>query len=151
MKGIILVKLILLNTHKTTLQLNLTCLGLQQADSHKSCFRTIDCFLSFMTVWSKPRSRYITCWNEAPTPLHTVCLSADRISRNRSIGEYFRQDYFQPGCGSGYFINCFRFHTYRFRFHCFCFQQSLDSISSMNLLTSMTIKTTSLRFTRAHY
>jgi len=32
------------------------------------------------------------------------------------------------GCGSGYFVN--RFHTYRFHF-----QQSLDSISSMNLLT----------------
>ena len=42
------------------------------------------------------------------------------------------------GCGSGYFVNRFRF------------QQNLDSISSMNLLTSMTIKTSSLRFTRAH-
>jgi len=29
--------------------------------------------------------------------------------------------------------------------------QSLDSISSINLLTSMTIKTSSLRYTRAHY
>jgi len=29
--------------------------------------------------------------------------------------------------------------------------QSLDSISSMNLRTSMTIKTSSLRFTTAHY
>jgi len=33
------------------------------------------------------------------------------------------------GCGSGCFVNRFRF------------QHSLDSISSMNLLTSMTIKT----------
>jgi len=45
------------------------------------------------------------------------------------------------GCGSGYFVNRFRFHTYRFRF-----QQNLDSISSMNLLASMTIITSSLRF-----
>ena len=43
------------------------------------------------------------------------------------------------GCGSNYFVNHFRV------------QQSLDSISSMNFLTSMTIKTSSLRFTRAHY
>jgi len=41
----------------------------------------------------------------------------------------------KQGCGSGYFINRFRF------------QQSLASTSSMNLLTSMTIKTSSLRFT----
>ena len=40
----------------------------------------------------------------------------------------------------------FRFNTNRFRF-----QQSLGSISSTNLLTSMTIKTSSLRFTKAHY
>jgi len=48
------------------------------------------------------------------------------------------------GCGIGYFVN--RFRTYRFRF-----QQSLDSISSMNILTRVTIKTSSKRFTRAHY
>jgi len=42
-------------------------------------------------------------------------------------------------CGSGCFVNRFRF------------QQSLDSISSMNLMTSMAIKTSSLRITRAHY
>jgi len=56
---------------------------------------------------------------------------------------------FYQGCGSGYFVNHFRFN--HFRFNHFRFQQSLDSISSMNLLTSMTIKTSSLRFTRAHY
>jgi len=46
------------------------------------------------------------------------------------------------GCGNGYFLN--RFRTY-------CFQQNLDSISSMKLLTSMAIKTSSLQFTRANH
>jgi len=33
------------------------------------------------------------------------------------------------GCGSDYFVNRFRFHTYRFRFrfHRLRFQQNLDS------------------------
>jgi len=39
---------------------------------------------------------------------------------------------FKQGCGSGYFVNCFRyrfyFHTYRFHF-----QQSLDSIRTWAL------------------
>jgi len=37
------------------------------------------------------------------------------------------------GCGSGYFVNRFRFHAQRFRFHRFRFQQSLDSIRAWTL------------------
>ena len=38
-------------------------------------------------------------------------------ARSEKLGLTYNQ-----GCGSGYFVNRFRFHTYRFRF-----QQNLDS------------------------
>jgi len=34
-----------------------------------------------------------------------------------SVQTVLRQANLKQGCGSGYFVNRFRFHTYRFRFH----------------------------------
>jgi len=43
--------------------------------------------------------------------------------------------HFDQGCGSGYFVNRFRFNTYHFHFRTyhFCFQQNLDFIRAWTL------------------
>jgi len=66
------------------------------------CVAALSLFSSDILTWSA--DSYIQC--------------NDTQNKGRSTGQ---------GCGSGYFINGFRFHTYRFRFHRFRFQQNLDS------------------------
>ena len=72
--------------------------------------------------------------NESNEKLHDNLHNVDKVAHINNhlatfaetlnhflLDQYFVHSIIQ-GCGSGYFVNRFRFHTYRFRFH-----QNLDS------------------------
>jgi len=62
---------------------------------------------------------FVAHMEEDVPSLSEKCLVTAFYARKAIILQSFNQ-----GCGSGYFVNCFRFHTYRFRFR---FQQNPDS------------------------